>query len=150
MGKVLVLLIVAFFSFAIAAEQKRREAPLIICEQGLCIFPPVVGITPENKPRRVFIENLREFHGLYVESLKKKLLISGRPENFWWIMTLLRPECGKEEWCIEINIAEEKKGSKRILVTRLFLSEEESFDAGTEAEKAAEKTKIVILPVKKL
>lgn len=151
MRRVLVLFLVAFFAFAATAqEHKEGKGLLVVCEQELCIFSPVVGITPVSKPSREFVKNLREFHGLYVKNLKRNLLVPGQPENIWWIMVLLRPECGKEEWCIEVNIAEEKKGNKRILITRIFLSEEESFDAKTEAGEAAKKTGITILSGKKL
>jgi len=150
--RTLVFSMVTFLSLGeinLAKEQKgERRRPLADCEQRLCIFPPVVGLTPESRPNRIFIENLREFHRFYVKGLRESFSSSNEPENLWWVMALLRPQCGKEEWCIEVNIAEEKKGGKRILVVRIFLSEERDFDAESEAKRAAEETKIVILSAK--
>ena len=150
--RTLVFFIVTFLSLggiALANEQKgEKRRPLVECEQKLCIFSPVVGITSENRPPRIFIENLREFHRFYEKGLRESFSTSNGPENLWWVMALLRPRCGKEEWCIEVNIAEEKKGTKRILVVRIFLSEEKDFNAESEAKRAAEKTKMVILSAK--
>jgi hypothetical protein len=150
MGRITILLVVAFFpSTVVTWGQKEERVPLIVCEHKLCVLPPIIGIVPESKPAMSFIKNLQEFHRFYIESLREKFLTSDKPENLWWAVVLLRPECGKEEWCIEVDIAEEKKGARPILVTRILLLERGNFDAGTEAEKAAEKTKAVIFPAQK-
>lgn len=151
--RALVLFLVGFFVFGSAGqavqEQKQEESLFAVCGQRVCILPPLVGAPPSGKPSKEFIGNLRRFHGLYTENLRKDLLISGQPKNIWWVIALLRPGCKNKKWCIEVNVAEEKKGAKHILITQIFLSEGESFDAGAEAEKAAKKTKTIILSVKK-
>lgn len=151
--KVLVLLAAISFSLGSIAwgqwVQNERRSSWMVCEAGLCIFPPVVGMTPGSEPNRSFVDSLREFHRLYVKSLRNKLSTFDEAENLWWLMVILRPGCEKGKWCIEVNVAEEKRGARPILITRIALSGEKGFDAEVKAEEAAEKTKIVIFPSKK-
>jgi len=150
--RTLVFFMVAFLSLgkiALAREQKGEERrPLVDCEQKLCMLPPVVGKTAENRPTSIFIESLREFHRFYAKGLRENFSSSNEPENLWWILALLRPQCGKEKWCIEVYIAEEKKGAKPILVVRIFLSEEKNFNAEFEAKRIAKETKMAIISAK--